>query len=127
MLYADANALLKLYVDEPDSIRAEEILHGDSDWVTAGHTLVEIRRNLARLLTGDALDMARQQFDTDWVALRRVELDAGLCEIAAELAEATGARTLDALHLGAASAVGAASSVAASGVAASAVMAEPLY
>ena len=49
--YADSSAFLKRYVDEPDSERAVELLAGDPQLVTARHTVVEVRRNLARLLS----------------------------------------------------------------------------
>jgi len=101
-LYVDASALLKLYFDESDSLRAEEILVADPEWVTARHTSVEVRRNLVRELQGPALRAARRQFERDWQALAVVELTHDVCEAAAAIAEVTGARTLDALHLGAA-------------------------
>ncbi len=101
-LYVDASAFLKLYFDEPDSPHAEEILTADPEWVTARHTAVEVRRGLARELQGVALRAARRQFDRDWLTVSVVEPTDNVCEAAAEIAEVTGARTLDALHLGAA-------------------------
>lgn len=105
-LYVDSSALLKRYVEEPDSNLAEELLAADSDLVTGRHALVEIRRNLARLLAGRALADARRAFADDVAALALVELDADTCELAATIAEQTSARTLDALHLAAAQRVG---------------------
>jgi predicted nucleic acid-binding protein len=105
-LYIDASALLKLYFDESDSAGAEEILTADPEWVTARHTAVEVRRNLARELRGPVLQAARRQFDRDWQGVAVVELTGEVCEAAAEIAEVTGARTLDALHLGAAKMAG---------------------
>lgn len=105
-LYVDTSALLKRYVEEPDSSRAEEILVGDEELVTGRHTIVEVRRNLARLLAGSPLDRARAQFSTDTRAFALVELDATTCESAAVITESTQARTLDALHLAAAHRVG---------------------
>jgi predicted nucleic acid-binding protein len=105
-LYVDSSALLKRYVDEPDSERCEALLLADPTWVTGRHTLVEVRRNLPRLLEGEALAAAREQFAADWRRMNVVELDELTCEIAADVAEATGARSLDALHLGALSRAG---------------------
>ncbi len=48
-LEVDASALLKLYIEEPDSDACEALFVSDPDWVTAGHTLVEARRNLMPL------------------------------------------------------------------------------
>ncbi|MFO7571470.1 MAG: type II toxin-antitoxin system VapC family toxin [Gaiellaceae bacterium] len=107
-LYADANAILKLYLVEADSEEAEAILSSDPVWITGFHSLVEVRRNLARLLEGVDLEDAQQQFAVDWEATEAVELDRRVCERAADLAERTGVRSLDALHLGAAEVAGAA-------------------
>lgn len=106
-VYAEASAILKLYLDEPESDRAEELLRGDPRWITGFHSLVEVRRNLTRSLDSDALVVAQRQFAADWDALEAIELDADLCIEAAELAERTGVRTLDALHLSAAALAGA--------------------
>ena len=46
-LYVDSSALLKRYVDEPDSDACDAILHSDSALATGRHTVVEVRRNLA--------------------------------------------------------------------------------
>ncbi|MDP9404622.1 MAG: type II toxin-antitoxin system VapC family toxin [Actinomycetota bacterium] len=101
-LYLDTSALMKRYLPEPESDPCEAALLADPEWVSARHTEVEIRRNLVRLLDGQALADARSQFDRDWARTHVVELDADTCSVASGLAEATGARTLDALHLGAA-------------------------
>jgi predicted nucleic acid-binding protein len=100
-LYVDTSALLKRYVEEPDSAAAERYLLADPSWVTARHTQVEVRRNLSRLLDGRALSEARRSFERDWTRTNVVELDEATCEMAATLAEISGARTLDALHLAA--------------------------
>lgn len=100
--YVDASALLKRYVEEPDSDRAVELLMGDPVLVTGRHTVVEVRRNLARLLAATDVTAARAAFADDLQALALVELDAATCELAATIAEQTGVRTLDAMHLGAA-------------------------
>ncbi len=104
--YADSSALLKRYVDEPDSDTAEELLAGATELVTGRHTAVEVRRNLARMLTGTALTEARSWFATDLSSFAIIELDHDTCELAATIAEQTGVRTLDALHLGAARRLG---------------------
>lgn len=105
-LYADSSAVLKRYVAEHDSDRADTLLGSDPELVTGRHTIVEVRRNLARLLDGSALRSARADFAADLDAFSIVELDAATCELAADIAERTGARTLDALHLGAAQRLG---------------------
>ena len=108
-LYVDSSALLKRYVDEPDSDVAGEILRSDASLLTARHTIVEVRRNLARLLDERDAAAARSAFIQDLTVFGIVELDAFTCEAAATISELTGARTLDALHLAAAQRLGGAS------------------
>lgn len=105
-LYVDSSVLLKRYVDEPDSDRAVELLTTDPTLVTGRHTVVEVRRNLARVLSPTDATAARASFATDLASFSIVELDANTCELAATVAEQTGVRTLDALHLGAARRLG---------------------
>lgn len=109
MQYVDTSALLKRYVAEPDSDVAERFLQEDPEWVTAAHTEVEVRRNLARVLARQPalLRQAREDFLDDWATVHVVALDARTCELAAALAETTGSRALDALHLAAAQRAGA--------------------
>lgn len=97
--YVDASALMKRYVDEPDSTVAERWLDADAVLVTSWITLVEVRRNLARLLTGAALTSARTQLDRDLDAFALVSVDEVVCRAAADIGEVLGARSLDALHL----------------------------
>jgi uncharacterized protein len=104
--YVDTSALLKRYVDEADSDRAVDLLVSDPALVTARHTVVEVRRNLARLLRATDAAAARAAFADDLQALSIIELDAATCELAATIAEQTGVRTLDAMHLGAATRLG---------------------
>lgn len=106
-LYVDSSALLKRYVDESDSEVANSFLRSDPMLVTGRHTIVEVRRNLARLLEERDAAAARTAFAEDLRSLSIVELDEATCEGAAAIAEVTGVRTLDALHLAAARRVGA--------------------
>jgi predicted nucleic acid-binding protein len=105
-IYVDSSALLKIYLDEPETEAAEAALTGQR-WVTGRHTLVEVRRNLHRVLAGRALETARSRFARDWGAIDAVDLGEAASELAAEMAERTGVRSLDALHLGAAAIAGA--------------------
>lgn len=105
-LYVDSSALLKRYVDEPGSDLANRLLRSDPSLVTARHTVVEVRRNLARLLPGQDAVAARSRFALDLEVLALIEVDAQTCDMAASIAESTGVRTLDALHLAAAQRIG---------------------
>jgi uncharacterized protein len=101
-IYVDSSAFLKRYIDEPDSATADSILRNDPSLLTARHTVIEVRRSLARLLSGSVAAAARRQFTEDLAAVSIIELDAATCESAAAIAETIGVRTLDALHLAAA-------------------------
>ena len=105
-IYVDSSALLKRYVEEPDSAAADSLMRDDG-LLTARHTIVEVRRNLARLLSGRDLVAARAAFADDLRSISIIELDEATCESAASIAEATGVRTIDALHLAAAQRVSA--------------------
>lgn len=106
-VYVDASALLKVYIEEPESPEARRVLVDPTTWTTGRHTRVEVRRNLPRVLTGSSLDRIRSWFEDHWIDVTVVELNDVVCERAAELAELTGVRTMDALHLGAAAEAGA--------------------
>ena len=87
--YVDSSALLKRYVEEADSTAADALLRADHALLTARHTIVEVRRNLARLLSGRDLVAARAAFADDLRSISIVELDEATCESAASIAEAT--------------------------------------
>lgn len=105
-LYLDSSALLKRYVDEPDSARFNGILAGDDRWLSCRITWVEVWRNLGRRLSQADARAARDAFTTDWRRVAVVEVDAVLAENAGRLADLTGSRSLDALHLAAVERVG---------------------
>ena len=99
VLYVDSSALLKRYVNEHDSAAAVDLMSSDSVLATCRITEVEIRRNLARLLSpADAL-AAKQTFLDDLDAFALIAIDATTCNEASRIAEQTGCRSLDALHL----------------------------
>lgn len=98
-LYADSSALVKRYVAEWDSDEAESILLADPEWVTGSHTFVEVMLAIHRRLADSERTAASAAFDRDWQRTFVVALDEVVCRRAAELGIATGARSLDALHL----------------------------
>lgn len=97
----DSSALLAVLLGEPSADRVRDLLAVDPDWLTARHSYVELRRRLARPVAQDEVDAARADFSRDRERTTVVELDADTCSLAADLAEKTGARALDALHLAA--------------------------
>jgi predicted nucleic acid-binding protein len=99
MQYVDSSALAKRYVLEPDSQHAISLLEADTDWVTSAITEVEVRRVLARRVPSERVGAVRAYFLRDWERTAVVAADATTMGLAASLAEATGARSLDAVHL----------------------------
>jgi uncharacterized protein len=97
--YVDSSALLKRYVDEPDSTTADRLLLSDTVLVTSWLTLVEVRGNLSRLLNGPALREAKQQFTNDLDAFAVVAMDEAVCRAAAQICEQLAVPSLDAIHL----------------------------
>ena len=100
-LYLDSSAMLKRYVDEPDSDRFNDILGADHRRLTSRIAWVEVWRNLGARLNHDHARAARQAFRADWRRLGVVEMDAVLAEEAGRLADLTRCRSLDAIHLAA--------------------------
>jgi predicted nucleic acid-binding protein len=105
-LYVDSSALIKRYVAEDDSDVAEAVLLADTEWVTGRHTIVEIMLALHRRLGDAELGVATLAFERDWERSFVVALDDAVCRRAADFGIATGARSLDALHLAAADRAG---------------------
>jgi predicted nucleic acid-binding protein len=97
--YLDASALLKLYVDEPDSEVARRLASSDPVLVTSWVTAVEVRRNLARLLDGESHRDARRAFEADLDGLALVAAGEQVCRAAATIGDVLGVRSLDAVHL----------------------------
>ena len=105
-LYVDTSALLKRYHQEHDSDVAVALMASDPVVVTSRLTEVESRRNIARIFDGDDAVRWKRQLLEDLDAFALVSLDATTCNDAARIAEQTGCRSLDALHLAAAQRAG---------------------
>lgn len=97
--YVDSSALLKRYVDEHDSAIATRLLLADPVLVTSWITVTEVRRNLARLVEPTDLPAVRRQFEEDLDQIAMISCTETTARAAADIAEALGVRTLDALHL----------------------------
>ena len=99
--YVDSSAVLKRSSTSPTPTPAGEMLRGVSELVTGRHTLSKFAGTSPECCSGTALTEARRWFATDLGsfgisrARRRYR-----CELAATIAEQTGVRPLDALHLG---------------------------
>jgi uncharacterized protein len=103
-LIRDTSALLRRYVDEvgtPEVLRAME---ADSDWVASAVAESETELALCRLLReADAFQEVRGRFRADWARFHVVPVDPECLSLASQIGCAHGIRTLDAIHLAAAS------------------------
>ena len=97
--YIDSSALLKRYLDEPDSDAAQELLDDAGGIFTSRVTVVEVRRGISRIENPVERGMAKTLFMHDLSLMFVIEADAQVCELAAEFAERTTLRSLDAIHV----------------------------
>ena len=97
--YVDASALLKRYIAEADSELAQQLVSADPVLVTSWVTVIEVRRNLARVFSGSALARRHEVAEADFDGMALVACDPAVCVAAAAVAETLGVRSLDAIHL----------------------------
>ncbi|HEX3609064.1 MAG TPA: type II toxin-antitoxin system VapC family toxin [Solirubrobacterales bacterium] len=98
ILYLDASALVKRYVDEDGTDAVLEAMSPDSVWSMCRIGYVETVRAVARAAEPAELERMKRE----WPLIDVIEVGAGLVEQAAQLAVSTGLRSLDAMHLAAA-------------------------
>lgn len=98
MLYLDASALVKRYVEEEGTDLVLPAMEAAGGWATCRVGYVETLRAVA--LAGGQKQVKR--LEADWPSFNVVEVDAALAEHAAELTLSADLRSLDALHLAAA-------------------------
>jgi uncharacterized protein len=98
MLYLDASALVKRYVEEEGSKTVLRAMTDASAWSMCRIGFVETVRAVG-LADGRR---AVKRIESEWLSFDVVEVDRQLAEHAAQLALSTQLRSLDALHLAAA-------------------------
>jgi uncharacterized protein len=97
--YVDSSALLKCYIEEYDSVIAHELLSTDPVLVTSWITLVEVRRNIARLVDPTEATLVREEFEVDCDNFAFISCTETITNVASTIAETLGVRSLDAIHL----------------------------
>jgi predicted nucleic acid-binding protein len=98
MLYLDASALVKRYVEEEGSELVLSAMDDADAWSMCRIGYVETVRAVA--LAGGR--KAVKRVEGDWLSFDVIEVDSALAEHAATLALSAELRSLDALHLAAA-------------------------
>lgn len=101
-LYVDSSVLLAGYLGEDLAGRSAEITASDPVLVTSWLTTVEVRRTLSRAIDGATPTTISNRVSEDFDAMALIGADAALWADAAVVAEVTGARSLDAVHIAAA-------------------------
>jgi predicted nucleic acid-binding protein len=97
--YVDSSALLKRYIQEADSEYATALIDADEVLATSWLTVVEVRRSLAKLLSGTDLGRANEVAHEDIDKMALVLPDSTTWLATAEIGAALNVRSLDALHL----------------------------
>jgi len=98
MLYLDACALVKRYIDEEGSDLLAEAMDSARVLSTCRICFVEAVRAIS--VGGNSRDV--KKMESEWPSLDVVEVDQALTERAAKIAVSQRLRSLDALHLAAA-------------------------
>lgn len=101
-LYADASALAKLFVHEPESAALAAAIHAESTVVTSAITRIEVTRVLR---ISSLEDDVEQSTDDVLAGCILVDVDDAIIRSAARLTS-FGLKTLDSIHLATALSVG---------------------
>jgi predicted nucleic acid-binding protein len=101
-VYLDSSALLKLILPEPESADLGQTLRRWPDWVSSAIAAVECRRALARV---DAPADVLARADAVLAATTLLHVDEAVLTLAGQI-PINGLRSLDALHLASAMAMG---------------------
>lgn len=104
MNYLDTSALIKRFVNENGSSLAQALVQQSVPIATATIAYAEIFSGLTRKLREKHLSktlygVACRQFDRDWAAYIRVELNDGVLVLARDLIQRHPLRGFDAVHL----------------------------
>ncbi len=97
--YFDSSALVKRYLQEAETIQAIALVNSHSPRVTSMITRIEVRRAIARIPSAVDSSMSRDQFNRDLAQFEVALISAEVCDRASAIAESTGVRTLDSIHL----------------------------
>lgn len=102
-LAIDTSALVKRYVDEPESDAVATLMDADPEWCASELVRCEVTILLSRLATGPSqAEHMTRLFHTDWDAFHVVPVDERCLTRAARIGADFGLRVVDAIHLAAA-------------------------
>ncbi len=103
MLAVDTSALVKRYVEEPESAEVTALMDAEAVWCASDLVRCEATILLARLATTrHQAEQLTRRFHADWDTFHVVPLDERCLSAAAEIGADFGLRVVDAIHLAAA-------------------------
>jgi predicted nucleic acid-binding protein len=100
--YFDTSALLKIYIEEPDSQAAVSVAQESDPLVLSQLSVLELVRSVSVHLKGDDRDVTRLIFESDLETMAVIRIDDRIWNSATDIAFRTGAKSLDSLHIAAA-------------------------
>ena len=104
MLAVDTSALVKRYVDEPESAEVAALMDAEPVWAASELVRCEATILLTRLANGPRqAEQLLRRFHADWAAFHVVPVDERCLSRAGEIGADLGLRVVDAIHLAAAS------------------------
>ncbi len=104
MIYLDTSALVKRFINEKGSPLVQSLVQGANAVATAKIAYAEIFAGLTRKLREGHLSKAQyslacRQFENDWLAYVRVELQDEILALARDLIQRHSLKGFDAVHL----------------------------
>jgi predicted nucleic acid-binding protein len=110
ILYFDTSALIKLYADELDALRARDAAASSEFVATSIVAYTEMRSAFARKprsgeITADQLDRFKLKLESDWNTFEIISIDESIVRLAGDFAEKYSLRGFDAVHLASADAL----------------------
>ena len=104
--YFDTSALLKIYVQEPDSDSAVALAQESNPLVISRLSVLEMIRAIGVNLDKHIRDVTRLIFESDVETMAVIRIDDPEWRSAADIAFRSGAKSLDSLHIAAALSLG---------------------
>jgi predicted nucleic acid-binding protein len=104
LLYFDSSAIVKLYVEEPESGHVRAFALSGAMVFTSDIAYPEVRAALAAARRDGRLSPSqyaaiKAKLDGEWATYAHIEVDAAVCRKAGDLADEYALRGFDAVHL----------------------------
>jgi uncharacterized protein len=103
--YVDSSVVISAF-DLLDARQSDDLISGEQPLFTSMLVYVEVIRNLARLESFSGSQSVEEEFENLFARMSIIEIDDLVWSRAADVARASGVKSLDAVHLAAASALG---------------------